>query len=537
VCAPTGGGFARGGQTGGADLLAITGGEAVDDWWIWWEINKNLYLIPQRELAKAAPSRYVTPAEIDAARRAALREEVVPLLVAALQDGDAGVRAAAATALGRLGGDAAIGPLTAALSDNVLSVREAALLALGATGSIRAANVLLGVAGSGTLPDGSDSAGATARPLALVGLGLGRRHGLSDSVDVLVEQLVSDAADDPDIAVAGFLYRTLAGGAVLAGLAGTLAERKDLDLAVRCRVIEALPLDDGAHLPAVIGELKDADAERRRAAAVALAAALDGGALQRLEQAFEKEEEPLTRGFLLVSLGQLGGPDARDLLLKQLRRGRAIDRPWVALGLGLLVRAADDPKAREALREGLAEEASADARGAWLLACGLARDAEAGPALREALAESANPRLRMFAALALSMLRDDASLAALRERLDAEQAPLARAGVTLGVALYGRAEDAPRLLAELSSISNAVLQEQVASALGTHGSAPAAEGLRTLLLSGKADLPAGVRAAAFDALGLLLDPVPGFLLTQVSAARNFSVFPEWLARALTSTTL
>ncbi len=173
---------------------------------------------------------------------------------------------------------------------------------------------------------------------------------------------------------------------------------------------------------------------------------------------------------------------------------------------------------------------------AWLLACGLARDAEAGPALREALSESANPRLRMFAALALSMLRDDESLAALRERLEAEQAPLARAGVTLGVALYGRAEDAPRLLEELSSISNSVLQEQVASALGTHGSAPAAEGLRTLLLSGD-DLPSGARAAAFDALGLLLDPVPGFLLTQVSAARNFSVFPEWLARALTSTTL
>lgn len=534
--APTGG-AARGGTTGGADLESITGGESVDDWWIWWEINKNLYLIPQRELARAAPSRYATPAEIDAARRAALREEVVPLLVAALDDGDAGVRAAAATALGRLGGEAAIEPLTAALSDNVLAVREAALLALGATGSIRAANVLLGVAGSGRLPGGGDSAGATARPLALLGLGLGRRHGLSDSVDTLVEQLVSDAADDPDVAVAGFLYRTLAGGTVLEGLAGTLAARKDLDLAVRCRVIEALPLDDGAHLPAVLGELKGANAERRRSAAVALAAAHDASTLQRLEQAFAKEEEPLTRGFLLVSLGQLGGPEARELLQKQLRRGRAIDRPWVALGLGLLARAADDAEARETLREGLAEEASADARGAWLLACGLARDSQAGPALREALDESANPRLRMFAALALSMLRDDESLAALRARLEVEQAPLARAGVALGLSLYGRAEDAPRLLDELSSIGNSVLQEQLASALGTHGSAPAAEGLRTLLLSAKSDLPAGVRAAAFDALGLLLDPVPGFLLTQASAARNFSVFPEWLARALTSTTL
>ncbi len=531
-----GGGYERGGQTGGADLEAITGGETVDDWWIWWEINKNLYLIPQRELAAAAPSRYATPAEIDAARRATLRAEVVPLLVAALRDDAAGVRAAAATALGRLGGEAAIDPLVAALADNVVSVREAALLALGATGSTRAANVLLGVAGSGKLPDGSDSVGATARPLALLGLGLGRRHGLSDSVDALVEQLVHDSAGDSDVAVAGFLYRTLVGGKVLSGLAGSLTDRKDLDLAVRCRVIEALPLDDGAYLPAVLGELKDANAERRRSAAVALAAVHDQSALERLRLAFDKEEEPLTRGFLLVSMGALGGADARDILLKLQRRGRAVDRPWLALGLGLLARGADDPVAREALREGLRDESSSETVGAWLLACGLARDAEAGPALREALAESANPRLRMFAALALSMLRDDDSLAALRARLGEEQAPLARSGVALAVALYGRAEDAPRLLAELESIHNAVLQEQVAAALGTHGSAPAAEGLQRLL-SGDADLPDGVRAAAFDALGLLLDPVPGFLLTHASATRNFSVFPEWLARALTSTTL
>src|SRR5262249_4323503 len=219
-----------------------------------------------------------------------------------------------------------------------------------------------------------------------------------------------------------------------------------------------------------------------------------------------------------------------------LRKGHDQDRPWIALGLGLLARHDADDLAREALRKGFAEAGHGDAAGAWILACGLAQDPQARPALRAALADATDPRQRMFAALALSMTRDEASLAALRARLPAEHAPLARSGLLFGIALYGRAADVPALLAELRTAVDPALQGQTAAALGESGSVEAAAGLEALLADPGAMFPTA-RAAGLDALGLLLDPQPGFQLVAAATDRNFAVFPDWLARAMVSTSL
>jgi HEAT repeat protein len=521
--------------TGGADLDAITGGELVEDWWVWWEINKSLYLVPHAAVPAEQASRYATAAETEANRRARISERLLPLLRELLHDDAAAVRAAAATTLGRLGGAPAVEALLPALDDAVQSVREAVLLALGATGSSQAASVLLDIAHDGRVPGGKEEIGPTARPLALVALALGRRHGLDASLDPLVEALLADDTGS-DVLEAGLLYRSLAASDACAGLLRKLAEARDLDIRLRCRVTEGLPLDDDTLLSRVTDELASKNTDRRRAAAVTLARSASAFAFPHLQKAFEDEEEPLTRGLMLVSMGSRGGEETRAFLLRQLRRGRAVDRPWVALGLGLLARASGDDEAREALRDGLKEESSAQARGAWILGCGLAQDPFAGPVLRETLAEASDPRLRMFAALALAMLRDEDSLAALRARFGTERSPLARAGVLLAVALQGRPEDAAQLIADVRDANNPLLQAQLASAVGLHDSAPAVDGLEQLLV-GHETLSAQARAATLDALGLLLDPREGFQLVHAATQRNFAVFPDWLARALASTTL
>jgi hypothetical protein len=238
---------------------------------------------------------------------------------------------------------------------------------------------------------------------------------------------------------------------------------------------------------------------------------------------------------LLLSIAEQGGDAARNFLQRELRRGHAIDQPWVALSLGLVGRTGDED-ARKTLRDGLRDKPQSSTLGAWLLACGLARDPQAAAPLQEALADAADPRDRMLAALSLSMLRDTSSLQVLRERLEVETAPLARAGVLLGIALFGYASDAERLVAEVRTANDPQVQAQLAAALGVHDTSAAADGLLALLREPMALSDVG-RAAAIEALGLLLDPNASLQLVHAAAGRNFAVFPDWLARALTTTTL
>src|SRR5262245_19589132 len=125
---------------------ATTGVDIDQNWWTWWELNKLRYLHPNRydesrrvrtsagqvELAVAtrssagAPgSRYafdqpaVAPSIADQARAALL-----PNLQELLRDRNEDVRAAAATAYGRLAGRDAVPRLLPLLDDNSRSVRE-----------------------------------------------------------------------------------------------------------------------------------------------------------------------------------------------------------------------------------------------------------------------------------------------------------------------------------------------------------------------------------------------------------------------------
>src|SRR5262245_43108920 len=151
----------RGAATQGYDpgVDPVTGGIEMEDWWLWWEMNKAAFLPPRRLSSPATESGGALLAartQPDLARQRALAE-LLPQVRQQLADGDAGVRAAAAIALGRLAGDAAVPDLLPLLSDSAVSVRESAILALGATGSMVGAHALLSLAQTGAV-EGADSA-------------------------------------------------------------------------------------------------------------------------------------------------------------------------------------------------------------------------------------------------------------------------------------------------------------------------------------------------------------------------------------------
>jgi HEAT repeat protein len=123
----------------------------------------------------------------------------------------------------------------------------------------------------------------------------------------------------------------------------------------------------------------------------------------------------------------------------------------------------------------------------------------------------------------------------LAARLDVESAPLARVGLAQALGVLGRPADADRLLAQLRDVKSPIFAAQFAVALGFHGSHQAVDGLTALVEDpGTAPL---ARAAALDALGLLLDRGQPLLLAETTRGRNYRMLPTWLADVLPTTTL
>lgn len=544
---PSGGGVAAGPSggvpTGGSSLPnPVTLTTTTDDtWWLWWEFNKNEFLKPNR-LGLVGLS--TTGDDPDDAARLVVenaRYGALPLFTRSARDGDAGVRAAALIALGRIGSSKAVAPLLAALSDSNQDVRHQAILALGATGAVEAIDPLLAIARTGS-PDGDERRRVSpfARPLAIVALGLGRRHEFDDRIDVEIVKMIQarTRSDREEIGTAALVYATLAPSPELESYALSMAKDENEAPSVRCRAVESLRTSTSAEvLAALRHHLTDGRMDLRRSAALALGTFRHPGALPALMAACENETEPLTRGFLLVSIGRQGGDVAQAHLARTLEKGDAGSRRWAALALGMEARRAADREQAERLaayvRVAREREKSRDGDGAFAIAAGLARDAHSRAWIVSLLREAADPRQRMYAATALALLGAAEDATALRERLAVETQPVARVAITDALGVLGHVADVPAMLGVLMQLDEPAMQGLAASAMASHGTREA-----LVALDGVARLDGGSRvrrSAAIAGLGMILADQAPLTLAEVSRAANYTVFSEWVGGMFQST--
>ncbi len=541
------GGFVPGGPTGaGPTSLGPTapdgpggspsgGGplsEADSTWWQWWEFNKLQFLRPNRlELARGDDA----PGRSSASGLRFMRRAMAPLLLREVEHRDARIRAAAAGALGRVAGADAVEVLVERLADSQQAVRDAALLGLGASGASEAQAVLLSAVEHGKAGRVRDMARRD-RALALVALGLGRRVGFDESCDQAVIALAKriPSAEREAFGVAAMTYVLLNPSAELLELAAECSNDKSWPVAVRCRAAEALRASNEAE---TLGELQHLASgsriELRRSAALALGELEHPLAVAGLMTAYDLEKEPVASSFLLVSLGRHGGAKAREQLEATLRGKDALDRPWAALGLGILSREAGDPSGAVALLEALAEVRSADDRGAYWLALGLTSSPRALAPLAEALEQAADPRSRMYAAQGLALLGSPAARDALLERLEKERSPLVRSQIALALGVIGVEQDLDAIVSTLDAVAEPILQGQVASAIAFHGSSAALTRLGSLVADEKLD--AATRAAAMDGLGMMLCSGEALTLGESARSANYPQFPDWLRQVYATT--
>ncbi len=505
-----------------------SGARALDAWWVWWEFNK-LEFLDVRGLEQRLESGGHPLGEV-AAMTEPLRRVRLPLLIEALLDPDAEVRAAAALTLGRIGREEAVAPLTALLSDPSQRVRQHALFGLGATGTSGGAEVLLALLEHGGRRSAEgESVVPRAVPLAIVALGVGRRLGMDPGVAAAVALLAPrvEEASLSGALWAACLFQRLAPEPALEALALNLAGDRGQPVVVRAAALEAL---GASSAPAAMARLQDAlfgrELELRRSAELALGRSPQPAATAVLMTACELESEPLARGFALLSLGMRGGARARDFLLAVFARGPLASEPWAALALGIHARGSADPRIAAALLAAGPRLRNEDSRPAVLLALGLAREVRAEARARAALERSDSPRERGYAATALALLGGDANRACLRARLERERSGFVRASIAQALAVLGDEADVPALFTALRRLADGGLQAVTAASLGQLGAVAALPGLDEL--ARRADGSALLRATAFGGLGVLLARGAPLILPSLSRGANFALYEDWV---------
>lgn len=482
----------RGAAGGGGSLRQSD----TEGWSQWWALEKDAYLRVDSALGPGRrPGAGVDQAELSA--------RAVPLLLANLEDSsNAVLLSASLIALAKLGIEPAAiegEPEPAPLLETLVrftghgnqEVAESAVMALGVLGSHGAAPVLGDLLGGAAPAGGLAKTSRRMRALAAYGLGaVGRRTTAAAvrryCVHHLAQALGERQGSTIDVAVACVVAL---GHVRLPVTADTAVEKGPLppsdsragQLALLSGMLQDGSLDDDlrSFLPVALARLAHDVPVQREILIQELAGRLDprereadavrASCVQALGQMVTAQQVPvdevarqrlfdvarggerLERGLALAALGRIGGRReeglvgkvpalVRDFLLERLEKGKSQERPWAALGLGLLehgtLRAGKPSSAevRQTLREVLARTARPDHVGALCIALGLAGDLEALPLLADRAVEG-DETARGHAAAALGLLRAMGQIGTLRNLVvQGRQPQVAReAAIALGL--------------------------------------------------------------------------------------------------------
>jgi HEAT repeat protein len=496
-------------------------------WEKWWHCNKEDYLIPRAVWAPDVAGDLYT-GTLAAPMEQEIRSAVIPLLEEALKDNDHEVRAAAAIALGKAGDWREIKTLIAAVNDRERSVSEAAILAVGLLGEGSVEQ---------TLRDVFNDTTRTARERGLAAIALGYSGG-DVARGVLFEQLgaTTDAEGRgrlPGIEADRFLGAALwagadkkDGGTERSPLAASLLQRALSMPSIKDRAILGIgsaalsKTRDAGSLQYIMRALSDSRADVRAGAGIAAGRVIkadDKRSVAALISAISAEGDTTAKRFMLISLGRIGGPEARKKLLEELDAGLRQDRSFAALALGVSGATDLAPRLRREF-----EAASDDSlKGSAAIALGIMHDPEALKPIGEVAKVKNNPELlkHLMWFLALDRGRGSAVIAE-QVALEAKVADVHEAA-SIALGLIGSLESQAILIKHLAGPGPVTLRRASAIGLARMGDR---RGVQPLIKAYKVfSDPQIVRAGAITALGILCQRNVWPPFARVSIDSNYDI--------------
>jgi HEAT repeat protein len=292
-------------------------------------------------------------------------------------------------------------------------------------------------------------------------------------------------------------------------------------------------------------------AGRRRQQAIQQSAAIALGLLatpdqkaisDRLFRYYEIGRDQQTRYFSLISLGEIGGATNRTRLLRIVSSGnKATERPWAALGLGVLahkLRTANDGTVDKTIGDALLRQLTTvknkEAVGAFAIALGLCGYRDAGARMRRFLLEHPHhDGVAGALCTGLALMDDQAAVAEIRWMLHRSlRRPelLRQAAVALGKL---RDQEAVRYLLEMLAESgkNTARMAALAGALQFIGDRRTVDALVRQL--GDRDLTSLSRAFVAAALGGIGDPMALPFNARYAGHSNYRAVVETLSNQAT----
>ncbi len=492
-----------------------TATDGFDHWRFWWTANRErFYEVPQQDSPATETGRFLGRGGGDALvpLSATGRDQIMPVLERALMSEDFDTRAAALIAIGRVADAPIWSPrLLRSLRDPNRQVRESTGLALGILGTPNSLPLLLDA-----LHDRTSARRLAARPngletrtraFAAIGLGLiGEQRAVPDLIEV-VQAHRSFASDDVPVAAVQALG--LIGSARAVPTLMKIIEDRSASQRLRAAAPTALGRFGDANASIELRKLlsrPDLDTLVLWSALLATgrhwAGTHDTEAVQRLTH-WMKDRNPQTRHFATISLGQVGGPEARRALLLTSLDAADTHQPWISLALAWLGREGEaDVTLVARVRRSFQEAGSADAQSGHALALGLLRDTASAAAILRSLRETREVNARADLALAVGLLGDSSALAPLEGLLTETIAePQVQWNAAIGLRLLGARLPEPRLRALWQRASTGLHRGTTAVAFGL-ARQPAAIDLLTSTVDDES-APDLSRALATVGLGLL----------------------------------
>ncbi|MAG58553.1 MAG: hypothetical protein CMJ83_19875 [Planctomycetes bacterium] len=485
-------------------------------WETWWGFNKEEFLPIRGVIGQTGnmdgygDRRAPTPEEI--------RAQVLPALTKLLaKSRDKDIRNSAALAIGRIGDVREYRLLESYLDDKERTVIEAAILGLGLLRSPRAEKRLIDLARNATRSARERgfammalgySGGDMAKAALFESLGIPRPGGFSHrgraaQLETL-RALAAGLASRSDLVAKGAdVEPDPATPHLVKGIrAGLVKERTFLPIA-----LSALgKTRDPAATKTVFSGLGHRKADVRAGAALAVGRVLRDAnkkIFRRLAITLRSEGDLFPRRMLLISLGRIGGDDARNILRAESSHR---DRQHVAFA-ALALAIADDGGAIPRFRGALETARDASMKGAYAIALGILQDKDSIPIILKLLEKDRNPDVRAHLVEALTIMRATTAVPVIEKLLIKTKSPNLQAACAQALGLMAPFASAQTMITLLRSRRvTTVAQGALATGLGRMGDHRLVE---PLLGFAKADANQDVaRAFAITALGILGEKNP-----------------------------
>ncbi|HET6201838.1 MAG TPA: HEAT repeat domain-containing protein [Planctomycetota bacterium] len=479
-------------------------------WESWWAREKGPLLDLRARLFPAPPAGADLPAGYVPLPPSERRARVRQALLEALKDRVPTVRRAAAIGLGKTRDPEALPSLLqTAKGDPDRAVRHGSLLGLGL------------LAAPGAVPPLRESlenlrGETTARLYSAAALGFSG-GGTASLRTVFGDGGARPAAREVRI-VAAYALGASGDPSVVPFLVRALARHEEGDAIVQAALVAALGrLGDASALPLVEASLAAEDPPVRAAACSALASLVPAGdprAISRLTKLAGEDPDRYARAQALLSLGAIGGEEARSALRRALSGEEGLDTnflsPYAGFALSLAGTAQDEPALLGAFRR----EREVRVRSGLSLALGLLGGPAAAAALLPEVERLGNPEVFKAASIALGLLRAGPAARPLDAVLARERRPDVLRAAAVGRGLLGDAGVLDALGERLHRENSAAMVGAIAAALGDLGDARSLDALLEALR--RPGLPDSARVEVVVALGKLADPSPHPSISRLS---------------------